>query len=262
MRAFRESYWQHCAATYLYLPTFRSTNNQVNDVAYTGEEIGSLSATCSGNPYEGVYITVNRISTTEGYTNPLDAVGECTGGGSGVCNYSPFGAPQFQSSNYFFRIGGLNDGLIPVNTTSAEIQASTDTFCSNLGKPFQSKTSHCSAELRLSGDNPKNKHPGSILSYDYTTTTSYTPGTLLKRLMYLRVCCVGRRGWEGDMPLIAFPLLREWKGSCLNFYPTTPRPEFLLSLDPYHPSFPPTLLPPITPSLQPAAPTPRIPSTD
>ena len=76
--------------------------------------------------------------------------------------------------------------------------------------------------LALVQDNPKNKHPGSILSYDYTTTTSYTPGTLLKRLMYLRVCCVGRRGWEGDMPLIPSPLLREWKGSCLNFYPYNP----------------------------------------
>ena len=141
---------------------------------YTGEEIGSLSATCSGNPYEGIYTTTYRVSSTEGFTaQPLNQVGECIDNGSN-CIYTATDAPQFQDGDF---LGFSN--VIPLDMTSAEIQAFLDGFCATAEEEYDTKASQCSAELRLSGDNPRNKHPGSILSYDYTTTTTLVSGKFL-----------------------------------------------------------------------------------
>ena len=138
------------------------------------EQIGSLSATCSGNPYEGETFTFILPATTEDFFNPLDVVGPCGSGGN--CIYNATGAPQF-----FVDIFDTLDFVIPDNTTSEEVQNFVDTFCGELsGEAVEAfKLSQCSAELRLSGDNRKNKHPGSILSFDYMTNTTLIPGTLL-----------------------------------------------------------------------------------
>jgi hypothetical protein len=143
---------------------------------YAGEEIGSLSATCSLNPYEGIYLTFSRVSGSGGFTNPLDSVGPCTGATN--CGYNEVPAPHFQFSS------GLPGDPTPGNGLTGnnylQVQAYADNICANNIAPtaVAPRTSQCSAELRLSGNDKKNKHPGSILSYDFTTTTSYIPGTL------------------------------------------------------------------------------------
>jgi hypothetical protein len=133
----------------------------------TTEQIGSLSATCSGNPYEGVTFTSLVVASTEGFINPFDLVGPCDL--NGTCTFTPSGPPQFLE-------GDVN--VIPANTTAVEVQAIVDGFCSE-ALVVPSTLSQCSAELRLSGDNPKNKHPGSILSFDFMTNTTVVAGKLL-----------------------------------------------------------------------------------
>ncbi len=136
----------------------------------TTAQIGSLAATCSGNPYEGVTFTINTPASTEGFSNPLDEVGPCTD--IAGCTYDPSGAPQFLESL-------IPDIVIPDNVTSDEVQAFVNDTCLDILENFDLfKLSDCSAELRLSGDHRKNKHPGSTLSFDFMTNTTLVPGTL------------------------------------------------------------------------------------
>jgi len=136
------------------------------------EQIGTLSATCSGNPYEGTTFTASALATTENFVNPLQSLSCSNTNGCPSSNPNIF--PQFLGSL-------VNNSVILDNTTAEEVQTFTDQICADIFGvvPVLSKISQCSAELRLSGDNRKNKHPGSGLSFDYTTNTTLVPGTSL-----------------------------------------------------------------------------------
>ncbi|GAB5030692.1 Hypothetical protein NocV09_00303580 [Nannochloropsis oceanica] len=139
-----------------------------NEVDSTTEQIGTLSATCSGNPYEGTTFTFTAQATTENFVNPLQDLSCSNTNGCTFSNPDIF--PQFLGSL-------VNISVIPDNTTAEEVQTFTDQICADIFDvvPALSKISQCSAELRLSGDNRKNKHPGSGLSFDYTTNTTLVP---------------------------------------------------------------------------------------
>lgn len=140
---------------------------------YTGKQIGSLSGIFSGNPYEGIYTTIYRVSNAD-EAQPSDTVELCAEGG-GDCTWVATATPQFQESSVF-----LNDGVIPTGANSSAIQITLDEWCA-AGQPdlsvYDDKMSQSSAELRIRGTDKRNKHPGSILSFDNTTTTTYEPGT-------------------------------------------------------------------------------------
>ena len=146
------------------------------------EQIGSLSATCSGNPYEGDTYTVTLIASTQGFNNPLDTVTTGCNNGAGAETCPPVPAPQFFLSNLSdpFAVDA-DDYVVALGTDADSVQTQVNDLCGDkiefYGKV--SKLSQCSAQLRLSGDNRKNKHPGSTLSFDYMTNTTLVPGTLL-----------------------------------------------------------------------------------
>lgn len=91
-------------------------NHQVDD---TTKQVGTLSATCLGNPYEGLYLTETNVRSTEGFNNPLDSVGPCTGG-AGACTYFPTSAPQLTA---------INLGLVPDDTSEEVIQETVNDEC-------------------------------------------------------------------------------------------------------------------------------------
>lgn len=140
-------------------PVYPGDCAEVDDMT---EEIGSLSATCSNNPYEGVTFTLTRQAV--GRAALLDDIR------SPGTNFNP--TPPNQG-NFVQDWTPLEIGE---TTTTAQVQASVDQFCvDQQGTKFAPFSSKCSAELRLSGDNRKNKHPGSILSFDFTTNTTLVP---------------------------------------------------------------------------------------
>lgn len=127
-------------------------------------QIGSISATCSGNPWEGKSYTVYRTSMTDdGSEGLINTVGPCEPGDvdeDGGCVYDPSELPQFQAS--IEELEGF-PSVIEVDQSYEQIQETVNAFCETSTGDLSevSTTAHCSAELRIKGSGSiKNKFPG------------------------------------------------------------------------------------------------------
>ena len=141
-----------------------------NPEVFSADPVGSLSATCTANPYAG--ITQTFLALSQGGALATDSIGadsvQAVGAGVGVAptTYNvPVSATDAQLAP------GNTLPLIPAGATSAEIQALATGFCPSPDGIVVPST--CSADLRIRGTNPRNKFPGSQLAYDYATETTF-----------------------------------------------------------------------------------------
>jgi hypothetical protein len=129
------------------------------------DPIGTLSASCTANPYAGVQRTWRLEAVGGSLANDNAGVGSVAnvgvGSGGDPGNYN-LPLPASVSTDPV---------AIPEGATSAQIQALADATCDATVSPTESI---CAGQLRIKGEaSTKNKYPGSSIDYNYASRTSF-----------------------------------------------------------------------------------------